>query len=176
MCVFFLASTDEQDEIFKHHGGGMLAVSFLLVLFQVATVCGVMTGTILPTCTTTYQCKMAQEEGLFCRIKSDGSDNRCMFCGDAATLRMQLVIAPRSIALLVFARRRAHIQRCHAAWQHNAEQHHRPDCMQQPVCVGERPRTDARAYPYCDLGVVRWVRESKHVRSRNTIPGHDDGE
>ena len=115
MCVFFLASTDERDAIFKHHGTGMLVVSFMLVFFQVATVCGVMTGTILPTCTSNYQCTMAQDEGLFCHLKSDGSDNRCMFCGDAATRRMQLVIAHCSIARLLFARRQGHLQCCYAA-------------------------------------------------------------
>lgn len=100
MCVFFLASTDEQDQEFKNHGTGMLVGSFLMVFVQVATVCGVITGTILPTCTDNFQCVSAQEEGTFCERKTDGSDNRCQYCGDAPTLRMQIVRILPSIPFL----------------------------------------------------------------------------
>ena len=69
MVVFFLASTDEKDAAYKNHASGMLFASFLMVMFQICTVCGVLTGTILPSCATNYQCKEAQDSGTFCELR-----------------------------------------------------------------------------------------------------------
>jgi hypothetical protein len=108
MVVFFLASTDEKDAVYKNHATGMLFASFFMVMFQICTVCGVLTGTILPSCATNYQCKEAQEEGTFCELKTisatgerDSSrNNRCNYCGEAPFYSLLLVSAESCSALL----------------------------------------------------------------------------
>ena len=81
MCVFFIASTDEEDKEFKVHSPLIFGASALIVFFQCAAVCAILTSTVLPSCTNNYQCEQAQDQGTFCEVSRFAS--RCQYCGEA---------------------------------------------------------------------------------------------
>jgi hypothetical protein len=81
--VFFLTSTEADDEPMKQWLPLMLAGSWLMVLIQCAACLAVVIGVALPSCRSSDQCP----DGQYCQV---GFSNRCGFCGSNAPLIMQV--------------------------------------------------------------------------------------
>jgi hypothetical protein len=80
--VFFVATSELEDEAMKAYVPAMFATSVLMTVVQCMTAMAVFISTILPSCRTSDQCPA----GLYCQI---GFSYRCQFCGSNAPLIMQ---------------------------------------------------------------------------------------
>lgn len=80
--VYFLTSTDKDDEDMRNTARGMFAFGAFMVLVQWLAAVGLLIGMVFPSCGTDDQC----HSGTYCHIAPGRTTGRCLFCGEAAPL------------------------------------------------------------------------------------------